>query len=61
MAKCGTFSSASRQFASVTPKLSSIISERSQPGVSATAVAPRVPSSCPSANAIRRTADLARS
>jgi hypothetical protein len=40
MAKCGTRSSASRQVASVTPNASSIISERSQPGVSATAVAP---------------------
>ena len=38
MAKCGTFASASRQFSSVTPKMSSITSERSQPGVTATAV-----------------------
>ena len=40
MAKCGTLAVASSQFDSSTPKLSSIISERSQPGVSATAVHP---------------------
>ena len=38
MPKWGIRSVASRQLASVTPKASSIISERSQPGVSATAV-----------------------
>ena len=52
---------ASRQFASVTPKGSSIASERSQPGVSATAVAPCGSSSCACAHASRITAFLARS
>src|SRR5688572_11869378 len=40
MPKWGMRSVASRQLASVTPNASSIISERSQPGVRATAVPP---------------------
>src|ERR687893_167137 len=40
MTKCGWMAVASRQFDSSTPKFSSIISERSQPGVKATAVHP---------------------
>ena len=39
MAKCGSWSRASRQFSSVTPKVSSMISDRIHPGVSDTAVA----------------------
>jgi hypothetical protein len=38
MAKPGVLTQASRQVASVTPKFSSICSERSQPGVTPTAV-----------------------
>ena len=51
----------SRQVSSVTPKASSIISERSQPGVSATAVQPCGASSSPCAKASRSTDTLARS
>ena len=58
-AKCGC--AASRQVSSVTPKASSIISERSQPGVSATAVQPYGASSCAWPNASRITPALARS
>ena len=61
MAKCGDRRVASRQLSSRTPYASSIASDRSQPGVSDTAVAPWGPSSCASANAIRFTAALARS
>ena len=53
--------SASRQFSSDTPNASSIISERNHPGVTAIAVAPYGPSSCPCENASRFTATLARS
>jgi len=53
--------SASRQFVSRTPKFSSIISERSQPGVIATAVPPWGPSSWPCENARRFTLCLTRS
>ena len=56
-----TFSAASRQFASVTPKWSSIHSERRKPGVTASAVMPRSFSSCESANAIRMTVVFTRS
>jgi hypothetical protein len=52
---------ASRQVSSVTPKFSSMISDRSHPGVTHTAVAPRGPSSCPSENASLFTATFARS
>src|SRR5204863_6441281 len=52
-AKSGGAESDSRQFASETPKLSSIISDRSQPGVLATAVALKCSSSCPRENASR--------
>jgi len=46
---------ASRQFSSETPKLSSLISERSHPGVMATAVARCGASSCPWEKASRLT------
>jgi hypothetical protein len=52
---------ASRQLASATPKVSSIISERSQPGVSATAVPPCGARSSDCAYASRMTAFFARS
>jgi hypothetical protein len=52
---------ASRQFSSVTPKRPSIISGRSQPGVSDTAVAWCLASSFACAQAIRFTATLGRS
>jgi hypothetical protein len=61
MAKWGERFVASRQFASVTPYASSMASDRNQPGVSDTAVAPCGRSSCASANAIRFTDALARS
>jgi hypothetical protein len=61
MAKWGSALVASRQFSSVTPKCSSIISERSQPGVNATAVAACAASSCDQAKASRFTDHLARS
>jgi hypothetical protein len=58
-AKC--FTGASRQLSSVTPKVSSIISDLSQPGVSASAVHPCGASSCAWAKARRTTAFLTRS
>lgn len=51
----------SLQVSSVTPMCSSIISERNQPGVSATAVHPKGASSCACANAMRKTELFARS
>ena len=56
-----TFFAASRQLASVTPRWSSIHSERRKPGVTATAVTPRSFSSCESAKAIRMTVVFTRS
>ena len=56
-----TFSAASRQLASVTPKCSSIASERRKPGVTATAVTPVPASSSPMSNASRIAPILARS
>src|SRR5262245_49975116 len=47
IAKWGWIFVASRHVASVTRYASSIASDRSHPGVTATAVAPRGPSSCP--------------
>src|SRR5699024_1101022 len=54
-------SAASRQVSSVTPKASSIISERSHPGVTETAVPPCGASSWPCAYARRSTAVFVRS
>jgi len=59
--KCGTFVVASCQFASVTPKASSIISERNHPGLIETEVAPCGASSWACAQAMRVTATFARS
>ncbi|CAM5470914.1 hypothetical protein SANTM175S_03958 [Streptomyces antimycoticus] len=61
MAKCGSFSTASRQFSSVTPKWSSICSERRKPGETLTAVPSNSFSSSASPKAIRIGAFLARS
>ena len=55
------FAVASRQFSSVTPNASSIISERSQPGVMQTEVAPCGARSLACAQAMRVTATFARS
>ena len=59
--KCGGALPGSFQSSSVTPKVSSIISERSHPGVSATAVQPWGSSCLAWAKASRRTDALARS
>ncbi len=62
IAKCGALASASRHVSSVTPKASSsIASERSQPGLTTTAVAPCGLSSCASTKPVRSTAHLAMS
>lgn len=61
MAKCGSWATASRQVSSVTPKWSSISSERRKPGVSETAVPPCSFSSAARPKAMRCGAFLVRS
>ena len=61
MQKCGVVASASRQFCSVTPKCSSIRSDRSQPGVTVTAVVAVPTSSAVRPMVIRSTVALTRS